>query len=95
MTRDINEITAAVRERLPDVQVYQLKVIHPADDDGVWWFSLPGIDADVQLDSTDGLCPFLVDYSDREHPAAAETVDSIEEVTRRIVEFLSSKRGRT
>ena len=69
MERDIDRIIATVKERLPTIEVQQFKATHPADDDGVWWFYVPGVNADVQIDSSYGQCPFLVDHSDTAQPA--------------------------
>lgn len=40
--RDIDRIIEIVKERVPDVCIEQLKVTHPADDDGIWYFGYPG-----------------------------------------------------
>jgi hypothetical protein len=90
---DIERIIELVRARLPDIDVEQLQVKFPADDDGVWWFKLPGVQADVQLDSSSGQCPFLVDTSDSKSPMEAVTLDSVDDIAERIVRFLQCKRG--
>ncbi|MBC7854907.1 MAG: hypothetical protein IAF94_15855 [Pirellulaceae bacterium] len=91
--RDIDRVIASVKARLPEAEVYQLRVKHPADDDGVWWFYLPGIDADVQIDSAYGKRPFLFDHTDNLKPYMAVWIDSVEEVAGKIVDFLSAKRS--
>ena len=92
MERDVDRIIIAVKARLPDAEVLQLHVKHPGDDDGVWTFYIPGIDGDVQIDSSYGQCPFLVDNTDNMEPLKAPWVDSVEGVTDLIVNFLSAKR---
>lgn len=92
MERDIDRIVAAVKAKLPDAEFHQHQVTHPGDDDGVWYFYFPGGDSYVQIDSTYGQCPFLVDDSECMTPLAAKWVDSVEGVTGLIVKFLSAKR---
>jgi len=48
MTRDIDRIIEIVRSRIPDVEVVQMHKTHPADDDGLWWFRLPGVRKDFR-----------------------------------------------
>jgi hypothetical protein len=91
MDRDIDTIIAAVRAKLPAIEVEQHQVKFPgADDDGVWWFRLPSVKDVVQIDSSDGQCPFLVDDSDSD-PPAAEWISDKDEVARRIVGYFESK----
>jgi hypothetical protein len=60
MNRDIDKISAAVRAKLPAIEIKQHQSKYPGyEDDGVWWFRLPGTKDFVQIDSPDGQCPFL------------------------------------
>jgi WD40 repeat protein len=55
MTRYIDKIIDQVTRRPPSVRVRQHQVKDPAvDDDGIWFCSLPGIDRDIQIESTKG-----------------------------------------
>lgn len=63
MARDIDVIIERLRSKHPEVQVEQLRVMHPGDDDGLWYFRNPQNDIKVQLESTKGVCPFLVESS--------------------------------
>ena len=56
MARDIDTIIDSVKQRFPNVAVYQLQVTHPADD-GIWYFYFPGSDDDIQVESWNGMCP--------------------------------------
>jgi hypothetical protein len=47
MDRDIDRVIAPVRSRLASVSVVQWHKKHPGDDDGIWWFRLPGIARDI------------------------------------------------
>jgi hypothetical protein len=62
MTADLREIIAGVTGALPDVELEHLQVTHPADDDGLWFFRRRGRSSwDVQIESSSGVCPFLVE----------------------------------
>jgi hypothetical protein len=54
--------------------VEQLRVTHAADDDGLWFFRADGRQHEVQLESSSGMCPFIVET---DADAQARTVDSI------------------
>ena len=80
MKRDIDQVIAAIKAQVPNVQVEQLRKTHPADDDGIWWFKIAGSKSNVQVESSSGNCPFLIETdsaSDTTH-AVAETVHLIE-----------------
>ena len=63
--RDIDTITALLRTVHPRTRVQQLTVSHPGtDDDGIWFFSHHDVPFEVQLESSAGTFPFLVE-SDR------------------------------
>lgn len=74
--RDIDTIAHILRERHPALDVRQLSVSHPgADDDGLWFFTHPGASHDVQLESTDGNCPFLFETGAGDDAAHAPTCE--------------------
>ena len=53
---------------------------HPADDDGIWFINLPPTSIEVQLESSTGSCPFLVESSrspERQHAATIAEVINI------------------
>jgi hypothetical protein len=84
--RDVERIIAEVQRLMPDVQWRQLQVTHPGvDDDGLWFFRLPFGTNEVQIESTNGTCPFLV-----EHGASNERYmgDTIDRVVAKVVEWL-------
>jgi hypothetical protein len=89
MDRDIDQIIKQVRQRLPDIEVVQLKKSLPADDDGIWWFTLPDVEKDIQIESSFGNCPFIVETDELccESARKAETVD---EAVSMIVDYLHS-----
>jgi hypothetical protein len=79
--RDVDRIIEAVRLAFPNVVVDQLKVTHPADDDGLWYFHLPENPKDaIQIESSYGNSPFLMENmrnDDRENGESVEQVVSI------------------
>lgn len=57
----------------------------PTDDDGLWFCDLPGAPSHVQIESSSGMCPFLV-----EHDFSTERIHgaTVEEVSSKVVEAL-------
>jgi hypothetical protein len=89
--RDIDQIIAAVQQQIPEVTVWQWQKKHPADDDGIWWFGLPGVSNDVQIENSTGMCPFLIE-TDEHSSHQARTVQTIEETVHMIVAYLTPLR---
>ena len=83
--RDIDRVLERVKAGLPTVSWEQLKGTHPADDDGLWFFTLPGLKEDVQAESSSGMCPFIVEGSKE---GQCVTCPTIEETADRIIEWL-------
>jgi hypothetical protein len=70
MLRDIDQILELLRREIPGVEITQLQVSHPgADDDGLWFVRVPGRKEEVQIESSSGNCPFLIesDFSTDRH----------------------------
>jgi hypothetical protein len=88
MPCDIDSIIAQVRRRLPAVAVTQMHKSHPGDDDGIWWFRLPNVAKDIQIESSSGNCPFIVEHDDMQTTAEAITATSVAEVVENIVMYL-------
>ena len=62
MARDIDQIIELLRREIPGVEITQLQVTHPgADDDGLWFVRVPGRKGNVQIESSSGDCPFLIE----------------------------------
>jgi hypothetical protein len=75
--RDIDVIIQDLIAAYPALQATQLNVAHPgADDDGLWFFRLPGNAIEVQLESTSGMCPFLFESSANNSRSNANTIAS-------------------
>jgi hypothetical protein len=85
--RDTDRIVAIVRGFYPDVSCHQLTVKHPGvDDDGLWFFTRPGISNEVQIESSDGMCPFLIEQN---KSSERRTGDTPENVAKTILEWLA------
>ena len=70
MPRDIDQIIEQLRLEISGIEITQLQVTHPgADDDGIWLVKVPGRTGQVQLESSFGACPFVIesDFSDDKH----------------------------
>ncbi len=84
--RDVDRIIELVRAMHPAVRVEQLKVSHPgADDDGLWFFDQPESPFQVQIESSTGMCPFLIETYETD---ARFTTDSVEETVRTLSDLL-------
>ena len=83
---DVDRIIELVRAMCPRVRVEQLKVSHPgADDDGLWFFDQPESPSQVQIESSTGMCPFLIETD--ENDARLKT-SSVEETVRALCGLL-------
>ena len=86
--RDVDRIIELVKERFPTVVVDQLKVTHPADDDGIWFFSLPPIHKEIQIESSTGMCPFAVEHGDMRTTAMEALGVSVGRTVELVTEYL-------
>jgi hypothetical protein len=74
--RDIEQIITSVERLYPGVEVRQLKVSHPGvDDDGIWFFKHPSSDLEIQIESSNGMCPFLIETDENPARIIAGTVE--------------------
>jgi hypothetical protein len=89
MDRDIDRIIEGVRRRFPNLVIWQLKVSNPADDDGLWFFTLPGKKDDIQIESSSGMCPFVMEHCDMKSSTEAWHAHSVEEVVDKISSYLN------
>lgn len=78
MTADIEEIKAKLKQRFPAICVRQLVSAHPADDDGLWFFTVEG--REVQVESASGNAPFLVESCAHPRTAHARSVEEAMEL---------------
>ncbi len=93
MARDIDQIITSVKKQFPKVRIVQMDKVHPADDDGLWWFRLPGESKDVQIESSTGECPFLIE-TDEWSSKDAVTAHTIEDAVNIISSYLVHLTGK-
>ena len=78
MERDIDIIRDRLTATIPGVQIVQLKVNHPgADDDGLWFINIRDRIEQVQIESSNGKCPFLIESDFNNERLHGLTVDEV------------------
>jgi hypothetical protein len=92
MAHEIERVIADVRRLIPEVEIVQMQRTHDADDDGLWWFKIPGVKEDIQIESSNYNCPFLVEHDSMKNSSAAITCRSVEETVQTIVSYLLPRR---
>jgi hypothetical protein len=93
--RDIDKIIELVCAAGPAVNVEQLKVLHPGnDDDGLWFFSQPESPFQVQLESSTGMCPFLIETDETDARFTANTVEAVVERLSDLLHLAKARAGR-
>ena len=84
--RDVEEIIRLINDAAPSVVVRQLQVRNPGeDDDGLWFLTRPGCEFEVQIESSTGMCPFLIETDEND---VRYKTDSVEDTVRRIANLL-------
>lgn len=74
--RDAEQIIQRILEISPTVKVRQLEVLHPgADDDGIWIFERPSNPCEVQIESSNGMCPFLIETDENDNRLMGNSVE--------------------
>jgi hypothetical protein len=85
MARDIDRIIERLKAEIPDVHIVQLQVSHPgADDDGLWFIEVPGRAEKVQLESSNGECPFLIESDLSTASSQGHTVEEVISTVKRL-----------
>ncbi len=74
---DIDRIIEQLRELAPDLRIEQYSQSWPADDDGLWFFKRPGTRNHVQIESSYGRCPFVIEHSLGSERYSEETVEGV------------------
>jgi hypothetical protein len=84
--RDIDQIIHSIVNICPTVTVRQLNVSHPgADDDGLWFFNWPGSEFEVQIESSNGICPFLIETDENDARLTAKSIDETVEILTKLL----------
>lgn len=82
--RDIERVIKTITGVCPSLNVRQLHVSHPgADDNGLWFLRWPGSTFEVQIESPNGMCPFLIETDENDARfTGSSTEDTIETLLR-------------
>ena len=84
--RDIEILVQSFNTIYPTVKVRQLEVSHPgADDDGLWFFQEPSTEVEVQVESSTGMLPFLIETDETDVRFTVTTVDQTIETLARLL----------
>jgi hypothetical protein len=84
--RDIEKLIQSVKTIYPAISVRQLEVLHPeADDDGLWFFQTPDSKLEVQIESSTGMCPFLIETNENDTLVTTSTIDQTIETLARLL----------
>ncbi len=85
MPRDIDKIIDHLRAAMPGVEVEKLQVSHSGvDDDGLWFIKLPGKSREVQIESSNGTCPFVIESNFGAERLCGNSVDEVVEKIRKL-----------
>lgn len=88
--RDIHAIMAAVMHALPECIITQEAAYLPTThDDGIWYFHLPNVEPSVQIESSSGMCPFLLE-TDAESGPDALKMDSVDDIVAVIISYFEA-----
>ena len=90
--RDIDHVVRLIKESEPRISWTQLSVSRPGvDDDGIWFFWIPTVAGEVQLESSTGMLPFLAETDKHEERLLCE---SVEDAARLVVAWMKLPGGR-
>lgn len=81
---DIDEIIKRLLGVLPGAKITQLQVTHPADDDGLWFIKVPGVQGDVQIESSSADCPFLIESTFNNESRTGNTIEEVVSIVRQL-----------
>ena len=85
MQRDIDLIIERLKAEIPGVHIAQLQVTHPgADDDGLWFIEISGRSETVQVESSNGGCPFLIESDFNDERFHGHTVQEVVVTVKRL-----------
>jgi hypothetical protein len=87
---DIDRIILIARNSISDLIVFQHRLPHLGDDEGVWFFHRAAIKGNFQLESSAGACPFLVEEPDSSVGVFKVTV---EDAAKSAVDFFRGAKG--
>jgi hypothetical protein len=79
---EVQRIIASIKEAIPGMNWTRAWVKHPGnDDDGLWYFWIPDQPGEVQIESSYGVCPFLVETDKHDERFTGKTIKEVAEKT--------------
>ena len=85
MQRDIDLIREQLTATIPGIHIEQLKVKHPGvDDDGLWFIDIQDREQQVQIESSEGMCPFLIESDFSNERFYGHTIDEVIATVKRL-----------
>lgn len=83
--RDIDQIIERLTADIHGVRIEQLRVTHPrTDDDGLWFIQIPEREEEVQIESSNGLCPFIIESDFSPERLAGNSVEEVVATIKRL-----------
>lgn len=62
MEHDVDKIIEVIKEKFSGVKVESVNPFVPGSFyQGLWFFNIPNVDGEIQIESSNGNCPFLVE----------------------------------
>lgn len=90
--RDIDQIIQSIMNVCPDADISQLEVSHPGnDDDGIWFFSQPGSEFEVQIESSTGMCPFIIETDENPTRLTADSIGETVDILTKLLHLESPR----
>jgi len=85
MQRDIDLIIEQLTENISGIYIAQLNVKRPGvDDDGLWFVNIQDRNEQVQIESAEGMCPFLVESDFSNERFYGHTVEEVVATIKRL-----------
>lgn len=85
MQRDVDLILEQLTATIPGIYIEQLKVKHPgADDDGLWFINIRDRKEEAQIESSEGMCPFLIESDFSNERYYGHTVEEVVATIKRL-----------
>ena len=87
MQRDIDLIIEQLTGNVPGIHIDQLKPAHPSDDDGLWFINIQNQSEQVQIESSEGMCPFLIESDFNSERLYGNTVEEVVATIKRLYDL--------
>lgn len=89
--KDIVAIITRLKNVHADLNVTQLAATHLSDDDGIWFIKSTNFSGEIQLESSNGECPFLIESDLNEKRQTACTIDDTIEIVEGLIKLGAEK----